>query len=77
MRVIAVPKPLREGRHATPETSQKAEQGAETALQASGRPYTETVPHREPEVEGAAVNEQAFEDVLVTAKCVRLIRPVR
>ena len=47
---------------------QEREKGPETALQASRRPDSRRLTHQQPEVEGAAVNEQPFEDVLVTAK---------
>ena len=68
MRVIVERNPLREGRQATPDATQKIEKGTQTALQASRRPYPEALPHQEPEVEHAAVKQHTFEDVVVAAK---------
>jgi hypothetical protein len=48
MRVSAAPKQPREGRQARPEARQQAEKGTQTALQASRRPNTETLPHPKP-----------------------------
>jgi hypothetical protein len=68
VRVNAAGKRHREGRQASPGACQETEKGTETALQASRRSYSETLPHQEPEVEGAAVDEHTFEDVVVAAK---------
>ena len=56
------------GPEAVPEASEEREKSPEVALQPPRRPDSERLTHQQPEVEGTAVNEQAFEDVLVTAK---------
>ena len=48
--------------------SHEREKGSQTALQPSRRPDSQRLTHQQPEVEGTAVNEQPFEDVLVAAK---------
>ena len=56
------------GAEALPEVSKEGEKNPETALQPSRCPDSERLAHQQPEVEATAVNEQPFEDVVVTAK---------
>jgi len=59
--VTAVSRGRQEGGQSVREVRQQAQKGGETALQASRRSDSENLPHQEPEVEGAAVDEQAFD----------------
>ena len=57
-----------DGRQAVPEVKELCQKVMEPALQAPRRPDSDDLAHQQPEIEGTAVDQHPFEDVLVTAK---------
>ena len=70
----------RGARYEAPEAAQcepqGVDEGAGAALEAARRPDAEQLPHEQPEIQAADLQEQALEDVAVSARCTRRIPPV-